>query len=86
MRLTEVDCLVEEEPELLILPCCLFWDEDWRLTDEDDLFAELLERLAELLLERLEELRLEELDELERLEELDEPEREDEVVEPVLLD
>ena len=57
----------------MILPCCLFWDEDWRLTDEDDLFAELLERL-------------EELDELERLEELDEPEREDEVVEPVLLD
>lgn len=65
----------------MILPCCLFWDEDWRLTDKDDLFAELLERLAELLLERLEEL-----DELERLEELDEPEREDEVVEPVLLD
>lgn len=56
----------------MILPCCLFWDEDWRLTDEDDLFAELLERLAELLLERLAEL--------------DEPEREDEVVEPVLLD
>lgn len=72
LRFTDKDCLVEEEPELLILPCCLFWDEDWRLTDEDDLFAELLERLAELLLERLEEL--------------DEPEREDEVVEPVLLD
>ncbi len=66
----------------MILPCCLFWDEDWRLTDEDDLFAELLERLAEL----DEPERLEELDELERLEELDEPEREDEVVEPVLLD
>lgn len=73
LRFTDEDCLVDEEPELLILPCCLFWDEDWRLTDEDDLFAELLERL-------------EELDELERLEELDEPEREDEVVEPVLLD